>query len=152
MQCEVFITYSREDLAVAERLERDLSAAGLSAWRDKNEIRPGDSFPDDIAAAIDTCFAVVWLASATSAQSTWVRRELAYATDARKLIVPVHLNREVRVQMPPGLRLLFPHIDYVNLEEQDWDRGVAAIIRSLREAGALDRRPPPSESLPARGA
>jgi hypothetical protein len=135
MHCDVFISYFRTDLAAAERLERALSAAGLAAWRDKNEIRPGDSFPDDIAAAIDSCFAVVWLASAASVQSTWVRRELAYATDAKKLIVPVHLNREALDQMPPGLRLLFPHIDYVSLEEQDWDRGLTAVVRSLREAG-----------------
>ena len=130
MNCDVFITYSRSDLATAERLEGALSAASLAAWRDKKEIRPGDNFPDDIAAAIDSCFAVVWLASAASVQSTWVRRELAYATDARRLIIPVHLNREALDQMPPGLRLLFPHIDYVNLEEQDWDQGVAAVIRS----------------------
>jgi len=142
MRCEVFITYSRADLAVAERLERALAAAGLPAWRDQNAVRPGDSFPDDIAAAIDSCFAVVWLASKASSQSTWVRRELAYATDAKKFIIPVHLNRETLDQMPPGLRLLFPHIDYVSLEEQDWDRGVATVIQSLREAGALAGRLP----------
>ncbi len=145
MHCDVFISYSRADLAVAERLELALSPAGMAVWRDKNEIRPGDSFPDDIASAIDACFAVVWLASAASVQSTWVRRELAYATDARKLVVPVHLNREALVQMPPGLRLLFPHIDYVNLEEQDWDRGVAAVVRSLRETGVRAGRLTPSE-------
>jgi hypothetical protein len=146
MHCDVFISYSRADLAAAERLERALSAAGLAPWRDKNEIRPGDSFPDDIAAAIDSCFAVVWLASTVSVHSTWVRRELAYATDARKLIVPVHLNREALDQMPPGLRLLFPHIDYVNLEEQDWDMGLAAVVRSLREASVQTRRPTLAEA------
>jgi TIR domain len=92
MHCDVFITYSRSDLATAERLEGPISAAGLAVWRDRNEIRAGDNFPDDIAAAIDSCFAVVWLASVASVQSTWVRRELAYATDARKLIIPVHLR------------------------------------------------------------
>ncbi|MCI0458060.1 MAG: toll/interleukin-1 receptor domain-containing protein [Gemmataceae bacterium] len=151
MHCDVFISYSRTDLAAAEGLERALSAAGLAAWRDKNEIRPGDSFPDDIAAAIDACFAVVWLASAASVQSPWVRRELAYATDARKLIVPVHLNCEALDQMPPGLRLLFPHIDSVNLEEQDWDRGVTAVVLSLREAGARAGRLTLSEPPAVRG-
>ncbi|HKH48383.1 MAG TPA: toll/interleukin-1 receptor domain-containing protein [Thermoanaerobaculia bacterium] len=140
MHSDVFISYSRSDLTAAEGLEQALSAAGLAVWRDKNEIRPGGSFPDDIAAAIDSCFAVVWLASASSVQSTWVRRELAYAMDAKKLIVPVHLNREVPGQMPPGLRLLFPHIDYVNLEEQDWDRGVAVVVQSLRDAGVRSGR------------
>lgn len=148
MQSDVFISYSREDLATAERLERALSAAGLATWRDKNEIRPGGSFPDDIAAAIDSCFSVVWLASAASVQSTWVRRELAYATDAKKLVVPVHLNRAALGQMPPGLRLLFPHIDYVNLEEQDWERGVAVVVRSLREAGVRAGRPMLPEPVP----
>ena len=122
MDCDVFISYSQVNLATAERLEQALSSAGLKVWRDMNEILPGESFPDDIAAALDSCFAVVWLASAASVQSTWVRRELAYASDARKFIVPIHLNREVLDQMPAGLRLLFPHIDYVHLEEQDWAR------------------------------
>jgi len=145
MECNVFISYSRANLAVAERLERDLSAAGLDAWRDKNEVRPGGSFPDDIATAVDSCFAVVWLVSDASVQSVWVRRELAYATDAKKLIVPILLNHGAFDRMPPGLRLLFPHIDYVNLEEQDWDQGIAAVVRSLREAGVRAGRLPHSE-------
>ena len=140
MECDVFISYSRADLAVAERLERALAATSLTAWRDKNEVRPGGSFPDNIAAAMDSCFAVVWLASAASVQSAWVRRELAYATDSEKLIVPILLNRKALELMPPGLRLLFPHIDYVNLEEQDWDQGVAAVVRSLLEEGVRTGR------------
>jgi TIR domain len=136
MRCDVFISYSRANLETAERLERDLSTEGLVAWRDKNGVRPGGSFPDDIATAVDSCFAVVWLASEASVRSDWVRRELAYATDAKKLIIPILLNRQALDQMPAGLRLLFPHIDYVNLEEQDWEQALAAVVRSLREAGA----------------
>jgi hypothetical protein len=136
MKCDVFISYSRADFAAAERLGRDLAAAGLSTWRDTKEVRVGASFPDHVAAAVDSCVAVVWLASAASVRSEWVRRELAYATNARKLIIPLILHREALTLMPPGLRLLFPHIDYVILDEQNWDHGIAAAVRSLHEAGA----------------
>jgi hypothetical protein len=147
VRCDVFISYSRADFAAAERLERDLAAAGLSTWRDHKDVRAGASFPDHIAAAVDSCVAVVWLASAMSVQSEWVRRELAYATDAKKLIIPLLLHREVLGLMSPGLRFLFPHIDCVVLDEQNWDQGIAAAVRSLREAGAGAGRP--SEAAPA---
>jgi hypothetical protein len=153
MKCDVFISYSRADFTAAERLERDLAAAGLSTWRDTKEVSAGASFPDRIAAAVDSCVAVVWLASVTSVQSEWVRRELAYATDAKKRIIPALLHSEALGLMPPGLRLLFPHIDHVILDEQNWDQGIAAAVRSLREAGAgagrLSEAAPASPEAPA---
>src|SRR5689334_15211405 len=101
MPCDVFISYSRADKVIADRLERSLRAEGFTPWRDKKEIRAGNSFTDEIGAALNACFAVVWLASTSSVKSTWVRRELAYATDAGKLIVPVHLNKASLDEMPP---------------------------------------------------
>lgn len=140
MRCDVFISYSRVDVATAERLERTLTDAGLIVWRDKNEILPGDSFSDDIAAAIDSCFAVVWLASTSSVQATWVRRELAFATDAKKVLVPVLINGMTLIDIPPGIRLLFPHIDFASLDSENWHQQTSEIVRSLREIQLKNRQ------------
>lgn len=152
MSCDIFLSYSRADLAMAQRLEAALAAGGLIVWRDQNAVRPGGSFPDDIAEAILSCFAVVWLASSSSVKSAWVRRELAFATDQIKLIIPVHLNREALDQMPPGLRLLFPHIDHARLDVDDFAQGSQAILQSLREAGVRAGRLSLAESFATHGA
>jgi hypothetical protein len=133
MRFDVVISYAREDFAEAERLERALTAERLVVFRDINQVQPGERFPDKVAQAIDSCEAVVWLGSESSLKSKWVERELDYATEAEKPIVPLYLNREVREHTPGRLRILFPHVAYVDLEESGWDEGVAAVVRGLRE-------------------
>ncbi len=141
MRFDVVISYAREDFAEAERVERTLAAEGLVVFRDVNRVQPGERFPDKVAQAIDSCEAVVWLGSAASLKSKWVERELDYATEAEKPIIPLYLNREVREHTPGRLRILFPHVAYVDLEESGWDEGVAAVVRGLRE-GAVGAKGP----------
>jgi hypothetical protein len=152
MPHDVFISYSRADWAVAEKVEHALRAAGLVPWRDKRAISPGDSFTAEIAAALDSCYAVVWLASVTSLSAVWVHRELAYAIDGKKHIVPVQLSDGIIGQMPPHLKLLFPHTDHVTLKEDAWDGAIAKVLESLRKAGAKADRVSPGGCVPAAAA
>jgi hypothetical protein len=71
---QVFISYKREDAAIARSLRQALRAEGVTVWWDE-ELRTGDSWAeriDTILAAVD---AVVVLWSATSVSSDWVRHE-----------------------------------------------------------------------------
>ena len=42
---QVFISYSRRDLAFVEQLAADLQAAGLGVWYDFSELKGGAGFP-----------------------------------------------------------------------------------------------------------
>lgn len=52
---DVFISYSRSDTEIAEKLYEELSNQGLHVWYDKKNITDGGKFMDEIHRAINTC-------------------------------------------------------------------------------------------------
>ncbi|MCX8511999.1 MAG: TIR domain-containing protein, partial [Chthoniobacteraceae bacterium] len=61
---KIFLSYGRRDAAdIAERLHRDLTAAGFDVWRDTQEIRSGSQWQDEIEAGLRSAQVVVSLLS-----------------------------------------------------------------------------------------
>ena len=48
----VFLSYSREDLKIIQRLEHGLAANGVSVWRDQEKIYWGEKWPKVLGEAI----------------------------------------------------------------------------------------------------
>lgn len=88
---KLFVSYAREDAAVAERLARALEASGHEVWWDR-QLRAGSAFSDEIEQALDTSEKVLVLWSAWGVRSPWVRDEAAVARDADKLL-PLTLDK-----------------------------------------------------------
>jgi len=86
----VFISYTRADLPVAERLAAWLQTNGYDAWWDCH-IEAGAAFDERIERAIDEAFAVIALWSDRSVRSDWVKWEALQAAKRGKL-VPVALD------------------------------------------------------------
>jgi TPR repeat protein/uncharacterized membrane protein len=82
---EVFISYSKNDRAIAQALADDLSASGFDVWWDF-QLYAGDDFHDMIRAEIAKAKAVVVIWSQTAVASKWVRGEAAEADDLGTLI------------------------------------------------------------------
>lgn len=71
-----FISYSTKDNDFVDRLSIELIKNRIHIWRDKWEMRPGDSLIDKIQEAlIDSSFLLIVL-SENSVQSEWCRKEL----------------------------------------------------------------------------
>lgn len=87
---KVFISYSRTDSAVVipfvERLQKEV---GDVFWIDLNGIESGDQFVDVIIDAIDKAEIVLFMHSANSLGSEWVKKEIQYAQGMKKKIVPI---------------------------------------------------------------
>lgn len=81
---DIFISYKREDKAVAERLERALEQLGFDVWWDF-ELLSGDRFRKVIEKVIDQCGAAVVLWSTLSRESEFVLDEATYAKEQNKL-------------------------------------------------------------------
>ena len=75
---EIFLSYSREDRAVAQRFVDAFAREGLEIWWD-NSIRSGDTFDEAIDAALRSAKVVVVLWSPKSVASRWVRSEATIA-------------------------------------------------------------------------
>lgn len=92
---DIFISYSRKDeLIVADYFCECFEERGWSVWRDKNGIHHGDHFPMKIEQAIRNCDVVVYFSSKNSNKSNWVTREIKFARENGKTVIPIKLDAE----------------------------------------------------------
>ena len=82
---DVFLSYARQDEAVARRIAKALDADGLSVWWD-SDLPAHRAYSDVIERELEQARTVVVLWSATAAKSQWVRAEADFARNAGKLI------------------------------------------------------------------
>jgi hypothetical protein len=75
----VFISYSHQDGAFADRLVGDLRLSAIPATYDKWLLRVGDSIIEKISAAVTGASSVIAILSPHSVESRWVGKELAMA-------------------------------------------------------------------------
>ncbi len=87
---DIFISYNREDMAVAERFHLALEHEGLSVWWDQT-LRAGQTYDEVTEAALRGAKAVIVLWSPRSVVSRWVRAEATLA-DRNKTLLPVMIE------------------------------------------------------------
>jgi TolB-like protein/tetratricopeptide (TPR) repeat protein len=82
---DVFISYARQDEAVARRVARALQGAGLDVWWDA-DLPAHRAYSEVIERNLEQSAAVVVLWSKSAAKSQWVRAEADFARNAGKLV------------------------------------------------------------------
>lgn len=87
---DIFLSYNREDQAVARRYADAFAAEGLNVWWD-TALRSGEAYDEVTEAALRGAKAVVVLWSPRSVVSRWVRAEATIA-DRCKTLVPVTIE------------------------------------------------------------
>jgi TolB-like protein len=100
MTADIFLSYNREDQAVAKRFAEAFEAAGLSVWWDAT-LRSGEAYDRVTEEALRTARAVVVLWSPRSIDSRWVRAEASIA-DENGTLVPAKIEA---CQLPVMFRL-----------------------------------------------
>jgi predicted aminopeptidase len=80
---DFFISYSRKDNAMAEALASAIEKHGISIWRDKDNLLPGDNFTKKIPEALNAVKALIFLSSVNSADSEWANAELTAANEQK---------------------------------------------------------------------
>jgi TolB-like protein len=87
---DIFLSYNREDQAVAKRFAEAFEAAGLSVWWDVT-LRSGEAYDKVTEDALRSARAVVVLWSPRSVDSRWVRAEATLA-DRNRTLVPARIE------------------------------------------------------------
>lgn len=87
---DIFVSYSREDQAVARRFAENFEREGFSVWWDQ-ALSPGEAFDQVTEQALEDARAVVVLWSKTSVNSRWVRAEATQA-NANNRLLPVMIE------------------------------------------------------------
>ncbi len=125
MQYDVFISYSRKDMAVANRLCQALERAGISYWIDRN-IHGSANFLAEITRYIRDCKVVVFVASSHSAASAWTQREILFSLKRNKHIIPYRIG-DFRFEDNDELDFVFTNVQWIESEQ--------AVIKALYELG-----------------
>ncbi len=135
---EIFISYARADAAFAARLKQRIEAAGLPCWMDTSAIAAGETWTEQIEAGIQAARCVLVVVSKASTASSWVRREILYAQQLGRRIVPVMAE-------PVQLPALLIDLNSIDLAD-DWEAGIGRLIAGLQNlpAGAAAPARPPA--------
>ena len=92
MKHQVFISYSRKDKDVADGLCEVLKENGIEYWIDKEGVYSSSNYKELIVDAIDVSKAVIFISSSHSNASINVVREIGYAVNMNKPILPLMLD------------------------------------------------------------
>lgn len=92
MKHKVFISYSRKDKEAADCLCEILKENAIVYWIDKEGIYSSSNYKELIVDAIDVSQAVIFISSANSNTSINVIREVGYAVNMNKPILPLVLD------------------------------------------------------------
>lgn len=109
----VFISYSRRNKELVDRMVGDLEKAGINVWLDREDIKAGDSWRLQIVEAIDACDAFVLMLSPESAASENVHKEVILAADSKRKTFIVMLEP---VKMPAAIRYQLAGLQHIDLK------------------------------------
>ncbi len=101
-RARVFLSYTRGDSELAERLHAELEARDFDVYRDTEDIPAASIWRDELKRAIEAADSVVFLISAASLDSEECRHELEHAVAKGKRLFPVAIE-ECGAKTPPAL-------------------------------------------------
>lgn len=91
---DVFISYSHEDRETVEHICGVLDNYGISYWIDRDGVRHGDNFKEDIVKAIASSMILLFVSSANSNKSPNTIKEVGVAENYKKITLPVKIDNE----------------------------------------------------------
>lgn len=139
----VFISYSHNDIEVAEAVEKRLRGEGYDVYRDATRIRHMTHWTKELAKELSQRDVVVLLWSDAAAQSEWVRSEWMTARALEQGIIVCLLDPAERLRPESALPADLGEYHYILLvrgEGAGLDRGIGEIIRLLREPERIPRK------------
>ena len=145
---QVFISYSRKDLAFVECLAGDLTTAGLEVWYDLSGLDGGTRWGREIQNAIEASQVFVVVLSPNSVESEWVEKEFMYANSLKKRIIPL-------LYQPCKTPMWFINLHFIDVQAENYDRNFWVILKAMgvksgagqAKAGSIQavRKPQPAD-------
>lgn len=117
---DVFISYSRKDTPIANKICDALERQGITYFIDRQGIGGGQEFPEVLADAIVGCRIMLYLASENSYTSKFTSNEITFAFNEKPKgsILPYIIDGS---HLPPAQRFIFASVNYRTIEEHPID-------------------------------
>ncbi|MCI0550334.1 MAG: TIR domain-containing protein [Anaerolineae bacterium] len=137
----VFLSYSRSDARIVDKIAADLQHEGIDVWLDRKDLVAGKSWQSQIVNAILEAEAVIVFISRSSLESKAVQSEyqigfVQQGKSGGNRLIPVLLEK---VELPKFLS----RIQYVDFTES-YDQGIKDLIRAL----SVSVGPKPKDIIP----
>eukprot|EP00656_Telonema_subtile_P011760 TRINITY_DN15855_c0_g1_i2.p1 TRINITY_DN15855_c0_g1~~TRINITY_DN15855_c0_g1_i2.p1 ORF type:complete len:675 (-),score=151.06 TRINITY_DN15855_c0_g1_i2:62-2086(-) len=128
---KIMISYKHQDQERAIQIQKQFESLGFQVWIDL-DIRAGKDWRADIAKAISSAHAVIFLMSPKSVTSPYCREEIYYAVSEDKPVYTIVLDQAWE-QLSGGLKLVLMRFQCVHAEDgiEEACSRVAAEVREL---------------------
>ena len=116
MKYDVFISYSRKDSEIAEKIYQTLTQEGMTCFIDRTGISGGADFPTVLSTAILESKVLLLVASEHSYASEFTQKELTFAISEKgsQFIFPLIVDGS---ELPTTLRFLLININWRTLSK-----------------------------------
>ncbi|MFL7892219.1 MAG: toll/interleukin-1 receptor domain-containing protein [Anaerolineales bacterium] len=126
---DVFISYSRKDIAFARLLNKALEESELDTWIDWQDIPPSADWLAEVYEAIEAADTFIFVISADSVGSDICQLEIAHAEKNNKRLVPIVVNEVDPGSVHPTLAAL----NWIFFNEGDpFQPAVQALIEAIQ--------------------
>lgn len=125
---EIFISYSSKDKEVVTGYSDYLQSQGYEVWIDHEGISHGHTFPNAIASAIQNSRLVLFFSSRDSNASKWVKREIVFADNHDKTIIPIKLDDS---EYDQSLQLLLSGVEHINASQDESELVKQELLKSI---------------------
>jgi TPR repeat protein len=123
----IFVSYSRQDQDLVDKIVRVLAKAGAKVWIDREGIAGGLKWRRQIVEAIDAADAVLLALSPNAVKSDNVRKELDLGEEFKKTIFPVEMER---TPIPKDLSYQLVGLQRIDLVT-DFNAGARLLLNAL---------------------
>ena len=89
---KVFVSYSRDNIEIAQLFCEQMDNMGISYWIDVNGKYSGNNFKEVLVDAIDSSHVILFLSSQESNRSPFVIKEISLSVADGKTILPIKLD------------------------------------------------------------
>ena len=143
----VFISYVREDSEVVQRLDADLRSFGIDVWLDRDRIKPGTRWQDEIRSAIQggafyiACFSRPYherVKSYMNEELVVAIQELRQRRDDMAWFIPVRLDGSDVPDKDIGAGKTLRSLQWVNLQD-NWNLGIYQIVSVIQPWSSDER-------------
>jgi hypothetical protein len=117
MPKSAFLSHSTKDAAKVDEHRQFLEGRGPTCWIAPRDVIAGTNWRESIGAALDGCDCVVLFISKTANESAEVYKEIQYAAEIKKPIIPVRLED---IQPAERLKVLLGLAHRIDLFRTGW--------------------------------
>lgn len=115
---DIFISYSRKDSAVVDKICSALDKYELSYFRDTEGIAVGHNFPEILADAICQSRMMLYVASENSYKSRFTVKEISFAYAKEMMVIPYVIDNS---SMPPRISFMFSDVNIKYMKDTPID-------------------------------